>query len=36
MGEAFYKDADARFSVKSMIDTHINIYSRIILEEGKR
>ena len=36
MGEAFYKDADARFSVKSMIDTHINIYSRIISEEGKR
>ena len=36
MGEAFYEDADARFSVKSMIDTHIDIYSRIIAEEGRR
>ena len=36
MGEAFYEDADARFSLKSMIDTHIDIYSRIIAEEGRR
>lgn len=35
MGDAFYEDADARFSVHSMVDTHINIYSRIIAEESK-
>lgn len=36
MGDAFYEDADARFSVTTMIDTHIKIYNRIIAEEGKR
>jgi glycosyltransferase involved in cell wall biosynthesis len=33
MGEAFFKDANARFSVKTMVKTHINIYNEIIKGE---
>ena len=30
MGQAFYEDANRRFSIRSMVDTHIRIYEELI------